>query len=73
MYGKTLIVGNWSACCNNKSFKVNNNGSNPRAMTGTLYNFNQTMTSIRDASNAFRNLTDYLERHPEAILKGKGK
>ena len=26
MYGKTLIVGNWSACCNNKSFKVNNNG-----------------------------------------------
>ncbi len=48
-------------------------GSNPRAVTGTLYNFNQTMTSIRDASNAFRNLTDYLERHPEAILKGKEK
>lgn len=46
-------------------------GNNPRAVTGTLYNFNQTMTSIRDASNSFRNLTDYLERHPEAILKGK--
>ena len=48
-------------------------GSNPRAITGTLYNFNQTMTGIRDAANAFRNLTDYLERHPEAILKGKEK
>ena len=48
-------------------------GNNPRAVTGTLYNFNQTMTGIRDAANAFRNLTDYLERHPEAILKGKEK
>ena len=48
-------------------------GNNPRAVTGTLYNLNQTMTSIREASDSFRNLTDYLERHPEALLKGKEK
>ena len=34
-------------------------------------NFNKTMFDIREAAKAIRNLSDYLERHPEALLKGK--
>ncbi len=34
-------------------------------------NFNKAMKSVDDAAKSMRNLTDYLERHPEAVLKGK--
>lgn len=34
-------------------------------------NFNKTMFDIQEAAKAIRNLSDYLERHPEALLKGK--
>ena len=40
--------------------------------TDTLINFNQTLTDVSSAAKALRNFADYLERHPEALLKGKG-
>lgn len=33
--------------------------------------FNETLESLRDASRSIRNLTDYLERHPESLISGK--
>lgn len=31
----------------------------------------QTLEALKDAARSVRNLTDYLERHPEAVLTGK--
>ena len=46
--------------------------SNNRGATSeTLNNFNRTLNSVSEAARSMRNLTDYLERHPEALLKGK--
>lgn len=41
--------------------------------SNTLNNFNNTLEDIGKASISIKNLTDYLERHPEAILRGKEK
>ncbi|MGX2039850.1 MlaD family protein [Methylocaldum sp. MU1018] len=32
---------------------------------------NETLEALKDAARSVRNLTDYLERHPEAVLTGK--
>lgn len=32
---------------------------------------NETLEALKDAARSVRNLTDYLERHPEAVLSGK--
>ncbi|MFZ4698847.1 MAG: MlaD family protein [Candidatus Methylumidiphilus sp.] len=32
---------------------------------------NETLTAMRDAARSLKNLTDYLERHPEAVISGK--
>lgn len=55
----------------NKIDKVmeENNG----AAAKTMENVNQTLEEISKASHSMKNLTDYLERHPEAIIQGKGK
>ena len=39
----------------------------------TMENFNNTLEEISKASRSLKNLTDYLERHPEAIIQGKEK
>lgn len=39
----------------------------------TMENMNKTMEDISRASRSLKNLTDYLERHPEAIVQGKEK
>lgn len=39
----------------------------------TMSNFNGTLEEISRASRSLKNLLDYLERHPEALLKGKEK
>ena len=39
----------------------------------SMNSFNSTMEEISKASRSIKNLTDYLERHPEAIIQGKGK
>lgn len=41
--------------------------------TKTMNNLNATLEEISKASRSVKNLTDYLERHPEALLKGKEK
>ncbi len=41
------------------------------ASADIIVNFNKALNNISDAARAVRNLADYLERHPEAVLKGK--
>lgn len=45
--------------------------SNKKDLTKTLYNANQTLTDISMAAKSLRNFADYVERHPESLLKGK--
>jgi len=37
----------------------------------TISNLNRTLQDISDAAKSLQNLTDYLERHPESLIKGK--
>ncbi len=37
----------------------------------TLSNLNETLHDVSDAAKSARNLTDYLEQHPESLIKGK--
>ena len=41
------------------------------ASTEVMENFNKTLQNISRAAKSIQNLTDYLERHPESLLKGK--
>lgn len=41
--------------------------------TQTMNHFNETLNDIGAAARSLRNLTDYLERQPESLLRGKGK
>ncbi|MBE6452866.1 MAG: MCE family protein [Alphaproteobacteria bacterium] len=41
------------------------------ASADTIANFNRTLTNVSEAARSIRNLADYLEQHPESILKGK--
>ena len=34
-------------------------------------NLNKALYDISDAARSLRNFADYIERHPEALLKGK--
>ncbi|HVN70434.1 MAG TPA: MlaD family protein [Desulfomonilia bacterium] len=36
-----------------------------------MYRLNQTLEKISDASDSIRDLSDYINRHPESLLKGK--
>ncbi|MGN1062748.1 MAG: MlaD family protein [Alphaproteobacteria bacterium] len=45
---------------------------NSKETTKLIYNANQTLQDISMAAKSIRNLTDYLEQHPESLLKGKG-
>jgi paraquat-inducible protein B len=37
------------------------------------YRLNRMLGDISEAARAMRTLADYLERHPEALVFGKGK
>ena len=37
-----------------------------------MENINNTLEDFTKVGRSMKNLTDYLERHPEALLKGKG-
>ena len=37
----------------------------------TLANLNETLHEVSDAAKSLQNLTDYLEQHPESLIKGK--
>ncbi len=45
---------------------------NTAATSNALDNLNRTLVNVNEAAKALRNFADYLERHPEALLKGKG-
>lgn len=44
---------------------------NAAATADTLDNVNKAAMNISQAAKALRNFADYIERHPEALLKGK--
>ena len=46
---------------------------NARVSTSALVNLSKAADGINRAANSFENLTDYLERHPESLLRGKEK
>lgn len=39
----------------------------------TLRNFNRAMLNISGAAKSLNNFADYIERHPESLLRGKGR
>ena len=47
--------------------------NNVGGVSMTVNNLNKAMIDIGEAARSLKNLTDYLERHPEALLKGKGR
>ena len=47
--------------------------TNSQAIRATIRNMNDAAVSIKQAGDSLRNLTDYLERHPESIVRGKEK
>lgn len=47
--------------------------NNVGGVSMTVNNLNRAMIDIGEAARSLKNLTDYLERHPEALLKGKGR
>mgnify|MGYP001036010396 FL=1 len=44
---------------------------NAGAAADTLDNLNKAAINVSQAAKALRNFADYIERHPEALLKGK--
>lgn len=46
-------------------------GDNSDASARVLNNLNRAILNVGEAAKAFRNFSDYIERHPEALLKGK--
>jgi paraquat-inducible protein B len=38
-----------------------------------MYQLSQTLDQISAAADSLRALSDYLNRHPEALLRGKGE
>jgi len=40
--------------------------------SGTRHKFNRALEEIAGAASSLKSLMDYLERHPESLLKGKG-
>jgi paraquat-inducible protein B len=43
-----------------------------RADSSLMYRFNETLREVEKAAHSLRTLTDYFERHPEALISGKG-
>lgn len=39
----------------------------------TIYELNRALEELSDTARSIRILTDYLEQHPEALIKGKGE
>lgn len=49
--------------------EININGSNE--LSDTFNNLNKTLNNIAEAAKSLHNFLDYLERHPESLIKGK--
>jgi len=44
-----------------------------KADSTLMYRLTETLREIEKSARSLRNLTDYFERHPEALLRGKGE
>lgn len=44
---------------------------NSQASSDTIDNLNKALINVSEAAKALRNFADYVERHPESLLKGK--
>ncbi len=64
-----LILPQWVEISQTLNKMVSKNGSQTAE---TLNNINRTLYDISDAAKSLRNFADYIERHPESLLKGKG-
>lgn len=49
--------------------KISNDLS--KKSVSTLNNFNRAVQDVSRAANSLRNLTDYLEQHPESLIRGR--
>ncbi len=45
--------------------------NNINSVSITINNLNKTLNDVGEAARSIKNLADYLERHPEALLRGK--
>lgn len=72
MFNKEIpvILPKMAEVVNNANQLLNNN---LRLSTEALSNFNRALIDISNAAQSFRDLTSYLERHPESLLRGKGE
>lgn len=57
-----------SSIATNMNKIMSGNDSN---ISATIWNLNKTLNEVSDAAKALKNFADYVERHPEALLKGK--
>ncbi len=45
---------------------------NASRLGDTMININKALIDVSDMAKAMRNMADYIERHPDSLLKGKG-
>jgi paraquat-inducible protein B len=62
-----IILNQTSSISSNINDIILNNKEN---ISTTLWNLNKTLDEINDAAKALKNFADYIERNPEALLKG---
>ena len=63
MRQSTALVETLNKTLNNSKVNVND----------TVDNLNKTIRAVGNAAQSLGNFADYVDRHPEALLKGKGK
>ncbi|MDD2839903.1 MAG: MlaD family protein [Rickettsiales bacterium] len=63
-----VLLGQTSDVVRHINYAVSNNDD---VISTTLWNLNKTLNEVGDAARALKNFTDYVERHPESLLKGK--
>lgn len=64
------LLTSMTSLSDNLDYLVSNNNA---SFTDLIDNMNQTAIDVSDTLKSIRELTDYIERHPEAFLTGKGE
>ena len=63
-----MLLNQTTSVATNINKTISNNDNN---ISTTIWNLNKTLNEVSDAARALKNFADYVERHPEALLKGK--
>lgn len=63
-----MLLNQTTSIATNINKIISNNDNN---VSTTIWNLNKTLNEVSEAARALKNFTDYVERHPEALLKGK--